>query len=379
MAGETLVRRRQRDGDRPLPWIDKGISLIDTSHVEFEQSFLLRKRLSDEGLESIDILVQHGPDKGRQQHVRKNCPRAEAIEHVINREIDDAKASLRDQFQMMLRKLPPGRHVQHDPSLFQFIHVQLETVMVERDKHVHLRFGAANTFIRDVKLIARVSAFYEGGILAVAEHAISGYLETLGDNRANGIYTLPGSADDFERDAGHRLTPICRIRSIHQLFAPNSYCLLLAVGLVYDFKRWNNQPAMMGLNIVLQMIRRSGRVEVSMVPESDARARFAGQVQGLRLVMEQHPHVWIQLPLDASCIPGRGGEQENISAQQILWLRFLGQRFLDLPAWGNALQGTDQRIHHVLRVTASRGKDDMEDSTLNEVRDSLGGIVHELP
>jgi hypothetical protein len=30
-------------------------------------------------------------------------------------------------------------------------------------------------------------------------------------------------------------------------------------------------------------------------------------------------------------------------------------------------------------VTASRGKDDMEDSTLNEVRDSIGGVVHELP
>src|ERR1700676_3330987 len=131
MAGETLFRRRQRDGDRPLLWIDKGISLIDTSHVEFEQSFLLRKRLSDERLEDIDILVQHGPDKGGQQHVRQNGPRAEAIEHVINREIDDAKPSLRDQFLMMLRELPPGRHVQQDSSLFQFLHVQLETVMVE--------------------------------------------------------------------------------------------------------------------------------------------------------------------------------------------------------------------------------------------------------
>jgi hypothetical protein len=139
---------------------------------------------------------------------------------------------------------------------------------------------------------------------------------------------------------------------------------------------------MMGLNVVLQMIRRSRRVEVSMVPEPDARARFAGQVQSLRLVMEQHPHVWIQLPLDPPGIPGRGGEQENISVQQILWLRFLGHRFFDLPAWGNALQRVDQRIHHVLRVTASRGKNDMEDSTLNEVRDSLGGIggvVHDLP
>ena len=98
--------------------------------------------------------------------------------------------------------------------------------------------------------------------------------------------------------------------------------------------------------------------------------------------MEQYPHVWIQLPLDAPCIPGRRCEQENISAQQILWLRFLGPRYLDLPAWGGALQGIGQSIHYVLRVTASRGKDDMEDSTLNEVRDSLGsisGVVHESP
>src|SRR6202035_2628805 len=131
MAGEILVRRRQRDGGNPLLWIDKGISLIDTSHVEFEQSFLLRKRLPDEGLEGIDILVQHAPDKGGQQHVRQNCPRTEAIEQVINRKIDDAKAALCDQLLMMLRKPPSGRHVQHDPSLFQFIHVPLETVMVE--------------------------------------------------------------------------------------------------------------------------------------------------------------------------------------------------------------------------------------------------------
>src|ERR1700730_2576973 len=251
VAGKTLVRRRQRDGDPPLLRVDKGISLIDASHVEFEQSSLLRKGLSDQGLESIDILVKHRPDKGGQQHVRQNCPRAEAVENVINREIDDAKASLRDQLLMMLRKLPPGRHVQHDPSLFQFLHIQLEPVMVERNKHVHLCFGAADALIRDVQLIARMPALDERGILAVAEHAISGSLETFGDNRANGVYSLSGSADDFERYAGHRLTPICRLHSIHQLFAPNSYCLLLAIGLVDDFKCWNNQPAMMGLNVVL--------------------------------------------------------------------------------------------------------------------------------
>src|SRR5258706_13998228 len=83
IAGETLVRRRQCDGDRPLLWIDKGISLIDASHVEFEQGLLLRKRFSDEGLEGIDILAKHGPDKGGQQHVRQNGSRAEAIEQVI--------------------------------------------------------------------------------------------------------------------------------------------------------------------------------------------------------------------------------------------------------------------------------------------------------
>src|ERR1700722_9336997 len=161
--------------------------------------------------------------------------------------------------------------------------------MVERNKHVHLCFGAADALIRDVQLKARMPALDEGGILAVAEHAISGSLEAFGDNRANGVYSLSGSADDFERDAGHRLTPICRVRSIHQLLAPNAYGLLLAVGLVYDPKRWNNQPAMMDPDVMLQMIRRSRCVEVSMVPESDARARLAGQVQGLRLVMEQLP------------------------------------------------------------------------------------------
>jgi hypothetical protein len=135
----------------------------------------------------------------------------------------------------------------------------------------------------------------------------------------------------------------------------------------------------MGFNVMLQMIGRPRRIEVSMVSKSDAGTRFAGQVQSRRFVMEQNPHVWIQLSLGAPCIPSRGGKEENISAQQILWLRFLGYRFLDLPAWDNALQRIGQRIHDVLRVTAGRGKDDMEASTLNEVRRNIGGVVHELP
>src|SRR5882757_5497594 len=104
-------------------------------------------------------------------------------------------------------------------------------------------------------------ALDERGILAIAEHAISGSFETFGDNRANGVYSLSRRADHFEGYPGHRLTPIYLFRSVHQLFAPNSYCLLLAVGFVCDFKRWNNEPAMMDLNVVVQMIGRSRRVE----------------------------------------------------------------------------------------------------------------------
>src|SRR5882672_7926525 len=93
--------------------------------------------------------------------------------------MDDAKISLRDEFLMMLRKLPPGRHVQYNPSRFQFLHIQFEPVVIERDKQVHLGFGAADALIRDVQLIARMPALDERGILAIAEHAISGSFETL--------------------------------------------------------------------------------------------------------------------------------------------------------------------------------------------------------
>src|ERR1700685_3883525 len=62
---------------------------------------------------------------------------------------------------MTLGKLPPRRHVQHDPSLFQLLHVELEPVMVKRDQHVHLRLGAADPLIRNIQLIARVAALYE--------------------------------------------------------------------------------------------------------------------------------------------------------------------------------------------------------------------------
>jgi hypothetical protein len=110
-----------------------------------------------------------------------------------------------------------------------------------------------------------MAALDERGILAIAEHAISGSFETFCDNRANGVYSLSGRADHFERCTGHRLTPIYLLRNVHHLLAPNSYCLLLAIGFVCDSKRWDNEQAMMGPNVVLQMIRRSRRVEESMV------------------------------------------------------------------------------------------------------------------
>jgi len=91
--------------------------------------------------------------------------------------------------------------------------------------------------------------------------------------------------------------------------------------------------------------------------------------------------VGIQLPLDAPRVPGRGGEHEDIPSQQILWLRFLGHLFLDIPCGDNTLQRVDQRIHHVLRVAAGRGKDNMEGPTPDEIRnipDGIGGLVREL-
>jgi len=98
--------------------------------------------------------------------------------------------------------------------------------------------------------------------------------------------------------------------------------------------------------------------------------------------MEQHPHVWIQLSLDAPCIPGRGGEQEKSPLSKSSGCVFSAIISSISQPGVMLFKEIDQRIHHVLRVTASRGKDDMEDSTLNVVRDSLGGIggvVQELP
>jgi hypothetical protein len=67
VAGEFLVRRWQRNRDLALHWIPERVSLVDAPHVEFEQSFLFRKLLSDQRLKGIDILIEHGPDKGSKQ------------------------------------------------------------------------------------------------------------------------------------------------------------------------------------------------------------------------------------------------------------------------------------------------------------------------
>src|ERR1700683_843112 len=150
--------------------------------------------------------------------------------------------------------------------------------MVKRDQHVHLRLGAANPLIRNIQLIARVAALYERGIFAVAEHAVSRSLETFRDNCANGVSPLSGSADDFDGYAGHGLISTSLLQNIYQLFSPASYCLLLTIGLVYDLQCWKNQPTMMLFNVVLQMIRRPSRVEISIVPEPDGCARLRRQI-----------------------------------------------------------------------------------------------------
>jgi len=72
----------------------------------------------------------------------------------------------------------------------------------------------------------------------------------------------------------------------HQLLAPNSYRLLLAVGFVCNSKRWNNEPAMMDLNVVLQIHPPLAPCRSICGLRVDARTRFVGKIQTLRLVME---------------------------------------------------------------------------------------------
>src|SRR5580658_4432317 len=109
------------------------------------------------------------------------------------------------------------------------------------------------------------------------------------------------------------LRPTYLLRNIYQLPSPNSNCLLLTIGLVYDPERWKKQPTMMRFNVALQMIRRPSRVEISIVAEPDGRAQLRRQIQILCLVLEEYRHVRVQLPLNAPGVPCRGGEQEDIS------------------------------------------------------------------
>jgi len=84
LATETLVRRRQRDGEIvPCHGSTKEYP-IDTSLLRVRADFLLRKRLLRRGNEENRFLVQHGRGQRPSAARSKECPRAEAIEHVIN-------------------------------------------------------------------------------------------------------------------------------------------------------------------------------------------------------------------------------------------------------------------------------------------------------
>jgi hypothetical protein len=49
----------------------------------------------------------------------------------------------------------------------------------------------------------------------------------------------------------------------------------------------------MRLDIALQVIHRPGRVEIPVIAEPDAGTRLTGQIEILRFVLEEHPHVGI--------------------------------------------------------------------------------------
>jgi len=63
----------------------------------------------------------------------------------------------------MLRKLPPRASRAERSLPVSVIHVQIETVRVERDKHVHLVLGDANALIRDVQFDSSRARLYEEG------------------------------------------------------------------------------------------------------------------------------------------------------------------------------------------------------------------------
>jgi hypothetical protein len=68
------------------------------------------------------------------------------------------------------------------------------------------------------------------------------------------------------------------------------------------------RPAVMRPDELFQMICRPGRVEISVVPERDTCTGLTGQVEICGLVVEELPHVRVQLPLDAPDVPSPGCE-----------------------------------------------------------------------
>jgi hypothetical protein len=205
-----------------------------------------------------------------------------------------------------LQRIPSARKIARLMTIGRDLLTKAETAMVAAIEAGVPTLVEAREIITQFHLMIRRRV--EAGLVLWIEHARASLIASF----ANGVAKDEAAVRAAITSSSNGQT--YELRSIQQLFAPKPYRLLLAVRLVYDFKRWSNQPAMMGLDVGLQMIRRSHRIEVSMVPEPYARTRFAGQIESLRPVLEQRPHVWVQLSLDAPSIPGRGGEQENISA-----------------------------------------------------------------
>src|SRR6267154_3827893 len=98
--------------------------------------------------------------------------------------------------------------------------------MIESDQDIHFSFTTANLLASNIKLITRVTAFDQRGILAVPKYEIAGSLETFTDDRPDRIDSLTGRTDDFDREASHGrfLKPPQNIR---QLLSPAQDSLLL--------------------------------------------------------------------------------------------------------------------------------------------------------
>ena len=105
--------------------------------------------------------------------------------------------ALLDDLFVLITKFPIGRVVDDVPSFFDLRNVRLQSVMIHGHQDIDHRLRAPDLLMTDVQLITGMSSFNKGVVLAIAEDAVTGTLETLPYNLTDRVDPLPLRADDF--------------------------------------------------------------------------------------------------------------------------------------------------------------------------------------